>query len=304
MKVLITGSSGRIGRAIYVRLALEHKVVGFDKSPSSTADFVGDVADVKMMRRALHGVDAIVHTAALHAPQVGLVSDSEFKRVNIEATQLLADLAVDSGINRFIFTSTTALYGGAATPGSEAGWVDENLKPEPRTIYHVTKVEAENLLEIMASQTPLLVTVLRMSRCFPEPAPLMATYRLHRGIDARDVADAHARSLTIDGSKYRVFVISGATPFRQEDVFALKNDAPSVIVERAPKLAEGFSIRGWDLPQSIDRVYTSVCVNHELSWAPRYGCSEVLKMLDDQSSEVLPPRFKGDPGQLVTTLSD
>jgi len=41
-----------------------------------------------------------------------------------------------------------------------------------------------------AGRDGLAVTVLRLSRCFAEPAPLMAAYRLHRGIDARAVASA------------------------------------------------------------------------------------------------------------------
>lgn len=40
--------------------------------PSSTADFVGDLEDVKLLARALKEVDAVVHTAALHASQVGI----------------------------------------------------------------------------------------------------------------------------------------------------------------------------------------------------------------------------------------
>ena len=288
MKVLITGSSGRVGRAIYVRLALEHQVVGFDRSPSSTADFVGDIANVELLRQALHGVDGIVHTAALHAPHVGLFTDLEFKRINVEATRLLAELAIEKGINNFVFTSTTALYGNAATPSRQAGWIDEDLEPQPRTIYHATKIEAENALASMAKQTPMAVTVLRMSRCFPEPAPTMAIYRLHRGIAARDVADAHARALTANVTGYRVYVVSGATPFRKDDVEKLANHAPSVIYERAPELAEAFAKRGWELPQSIDRVYSPARAQNELSWVPRYGYSEILKMLDEQSSEVLP----------------
>jgi len=289
MKVLITGATGRIGRAIYVRLALEHDVVGLDRSPSSTADFIGDISDIELVRQALQGVDAIVHTAALHAPHVGLFTDAEFERINVQATRVLAELAIESGIHNFVFTSTTALYGSAATPGQRAGWVDEDLEPQPRTIYHATKIEAENALAAMAKQTPLTVTALRMSRCFPEPAPAMATYRLHRGIDARDVADAHARALMSNLAGCRVYVVSGATPFHKGDVRELASHAPSVIRERAPELAEAFANRGWDLPQSIDRVYSPARALDELSWVPRYGFAEVLKMLDEQSSEVLPP---------------
>jgi nucleoside-diphosphate-sugar epimerase len=290
MKVLVTGSSGRIGRAIYVRLCREHEVVGLDRSPSSTAGLVGELTDVSLLRSALRGVDAVVHTAALHAPHVGNVHDDEFESVNVRATRALTDLAVEAGVSRFVFTSTTALYGTASTPRSAAGWVDEFLEPQPETVYHRTKLAAETLLEMASRRGTLAVTILRMSRCFPEPAPVMAAYRLHRGIDARDVADAHALALESSQPGFRKYVVSGATPFQAGDVHDLVRDAPAVLERRAPELVEAFARRGWSLPQSIDRVYSPALAMEELDWKPRYGFYEVLKMLDEESSEVLPPR--------------
>lgn len=289
-KVLVTGSSGRVGRAIYVRLCREHEVVGLDRSPSSTADHVGDIVDAGVLERALRDVDAVVHTAALHAPHVGHVDDARFEEINVQATQMLAELAARAGIRRFVFTSTTALYGSAATPEGGAGWVNEELRPMPETIYHRTKLAAEAKLEAIAQASGLALTVLRMSRCFPEPAPVMAAYRLHRGVDARDVADVHALALRTARPGSRYYVISGATPFEPGDVHELLLDAPSVLRRRAPALCEAFALRGWSLPSSIDRVYSPARAQRELGWQPRYGFGEVLRMLDEQSAEVLPPR--------------
>jgi UDP-glucose 4-epimerase len=290
MRILVTGSSGRVGRAIVVRLSREHEVIGLDRSPSSTAEIIGELSNLQLLKKALHRVDAVVHTAALHAPHVNLFTDLEFERMNVHATQLLAETAAESGISRFVFTSTTALYGKASTPAGRAGWVDETLAPQPETIYHKTKIAAENFLERFAEQTSMPVTVIRMSRCFPEPAPVMAAYRLHRGIDARDVADAHARALELALPGFRKYVISGATPFVATDAAALFNDAPAVIHQKAPELALAFAQRGWELPKSIDRVYSPALAAIELGWTPRYGFAEVLKMLDEQSSETLLPR--------------
>jgi UDP-glucose 4-epimerase len=290
MRVLVTGAAGRVGRAVFVRLALEHEVFGLDRSPASTVHFTGDVGDGEVLRRALRGVDAIVHTAALHAPHVGFAPASEFERINVGATRLLAEQAAAAGIRNLVFTSTTALYGSAAAPAARAGWLDEQLAPRPRTIYHATKLAAEQWLEQFAAASGLCVTALRMSRCFPEPAPRMALYRLHRGIDARDVADAHACALGGRGPGFRKYVISGATPFQREDAEPLFDNAAQVIRDRAPRLAEAFARRGWQLPDSIDRVCDPGLAMSELGWQPRFGFEEVLKMLDERSSEVLPVR--------------
>ncbi|KPJ82145.1 MAG: epimerase [Gammaproteobacteria bacterium SG8_30] len=301
MRVLVTGSSGRVGRAVTVRLVLDgHDVVGLDRSPSSTADLVGDVGDKALLQRALEGVDAVVHTAALHAPHVGLVDESLFRQVNVEATVALARLMVERGVDRLVFTSTTALFGHAATPPGRAGWVDESVEPRPRTVYHRTKLAAESALETLSYREGLDVTVLRMSRCFPEPAPVMAAYRLHRGIDARDVAAAHALALESSPQGFRRYVISGATPFVRDDATELLHDAPGVLARRAPTLVEAFARRGWPLPQSIDRVYSPAVASQRLGWQPRCGFEEVLRMLDAESSEVLPPG-RHDRGPEVTS---
>lgn len=291
MKILVTGASGRIGRALVVRLARQHQVQGLDRAPSSTAHWLGDLGDAALLRQALQGVDAVVHAAALHAPQVGRVSDAEFQRSNVDATRSLAEAAIAAGVGQFIYTSTTALHGDAATPTDAAGWVDEALVPQPRTIYHRSKLAAEQLLARYADAGAFGLTVLRMGRCFPEPAPLMAVARLHRGIDARDVAEGHALALAAARPCSRMYLLSGATPFQPGDLAALKADAPAVLRLRAPALVHAFAMRGWPLPARIDRVYSPALAMRELGWQPRHGFESVLQQLDDGSSEVLPPGF-------------
>lgn len=290
MKILITGAAGRVGRATYIALCTEHEVVGLDSAPSSTSDVVASIQHSDAVRRALRGVDAVIHVAAMHAPHVGRVSDDAFEAINVAATESLARLAMEAGARTFVFTSTTALYGYASTPSGRAAWIDEDTAPLPRTIYHRTKIQAESALQAIALETGLSVTTVRMSRCFPEPAPSMAAYRLHRGVDVRDAADAHAMAVASPAPGYRRFVVSGRTPFLPEDADALMKNAPEVIERRCPELAEAFHRRKWKLPQSIDRVYSAARAMHALDWQPENGFEEVLKQLDRRSLEVLPAR--------------
>lgn len=289
MHILLTGSSGRIGRAIHARLARVHTLLGIDRVAAPTTDLIADIGDAAALRRALHGVDAVVHCAALHAPHVGVVADAEFERVNVQATRRLAELAVAAGVRSLIYTSTTALYGCASHAADAAVWVDEALPPRPTTIYQRTKLAAEQLLEALAASGKLQLTVLRMSRCFPEPAPQMAMYRLHRGVDARDVADAHALALQPVALPFRRFLLSGVTPFQRDDLVALKHDAAAVLRQRVPDLVREFIARGWPLPRSMDRVYAPQLAMQQLRWTPRYGYAEVIEQLDAGSNAVLPP---------------
>ncbi|MCI2262570.1 NAD-dependent epimerase/dehydratase family protein [Xanthomonas indica] len=289
LKIVVTGSAGRIGRAIHIRLAREHRVSGFDRTPCSTADWVGDLDDAALLARALHGADAVIHTAALHAPHVAHVPAARFRQVNVDGTRRVLDAAAAAGVRRIVFTSTTALYGGAASPDGTAAWVDEALTPQPQTIYHHTKLEAEALLRAAAEQGGPSVRILRMSRCFPEAVNVMAAFRLHRGIDARDVAEAHAAALRHAGPAAATFVISGATPFLREDCAELHRAAPAVLRRRAPELVDAFKQRGWTLPERIDRVYSAQHAMQALDWRPRYGFEEVLVQYDQHVPEVLPP---------------
>lgn len=287
MRIVLTGSSGRVGRAIFAALAERHEVVGIDRSPFSTTHIVADFACEALLSSAFEGADAVIHSAALHAPHVDMISDAEFQRVNVEGTRLVGNAMMAAGVKRLIFTSTTALYGHAASAG-HCTWIDESTPPLPKSIYHRTKLEAEQLLEEKAGPE-LAVRVLRMSRSFPEPGDVMAAYRLHRGVDIRDVADAHLAALGNGGAHFQRYIVSAATPFVRQDCEALARDAASVIRERAPDLVAAFEQRVWSLPRSIDRVYDSGQAELGLGWRPRFGSNEVLDQLDRRSLEVLPP---------------
>lgn len=286
MRVVLTGSSGRVGRAIFAALAEQHEVVGIDRTPFSTTHIVGDFASEALLSSAFEGADAVIHAAALHAPHVDTIPDAEFQRINVEGTRLVGNAMMAAGVKRLIFTSTTALYGHAVSPG-HCTWIDESTPPLPKSIYHRTKLEAERRLEDMAGPD-LAVRVLRMSRSFPEPGDVMAAYRLHRGVDIRDVADAHLAALTNGGACFQRHIVSAATPFARQDCEALASDAASVIRVRAPALAAAFERRRWALPRSIDRVYDSAQAELGLGWRPRFGFNEVLEQMDRRSLEVLP----------------
>jgi UDP-glucose 4-epimerase len=287
--VLVTGSAGRVGRAIVARLATTWQVRTLDRLAAPGVEFVGDLADAALLRRVLAGADAVVHVAALHAPHVGVEPDAEFERINVDGTRRLLDAAVAAQVGRIVFTSTTALYGMACDDPQRAVFVDESLPPQPRTIYHRTKLAAEALLREAARQGGPRLRILRMSRCFPEPVNVMAAFRLHRGIDARDVAEAHALALADAAGRdaHDTFVVSGPTPFLPQDAEALRYAPAGTLAARCRALVTAFAQRRWPLPASIDRVYSAQRARQVLGWHPQHGWDEVLRQFDAGSNEVL-----------------
>lgn len=274
MRILVTGAAGLIGSGVAARLATNHDVIGLDLRLGQNVDIVADCFDVAEWRDRVGPIDAIVHAAALHAPHVGKHSNAEFRRANVDATERLLELAIASNASHFVLTSTTSLYGHALQSSNQAAWVDEQLQPLPRDIYDETKLEAERLVTSAGGQ--MTVTSLRMSRCFPEPTEAMAWYRLYRGIDRRDVAEAHALSVVRSGPP-ATYVISSATPFEQQDCNELFTGAPSVIDRRCPGLIERTTAFDWQPPRSIDRVYDSGLAMRELGFSPRYGIEACLE---------------------------
>jgi UDP-glucose 4-epimerase len=273
MRILVTGAAGLIGSAIAERLKGEHEVVGVDLRAGPHVEVVADCLAVGEWGLAVGAFDAIVHVAALHAPHVGQVSDEEFRRTNVEATARLLDFAHSTGVKQFVFTSTTSVYGHALECGDRAAWIDETVEPQPRDIYDETKLEAEAL--VASAGGSMVCTNLRMSRCFPEPAELMAAYRLHRGIDRRDVAEAHALALDREGPP-STYIVSAVTPFKREDAGELLRDATSMIERRCPGLIERMAAKGLSPTRSIDRVYDASLVELELGFRSRLGVDACL----------------------------
>ncbi|HEX3052375.1 MAG TPA: NAD(P)-dependent oxidoreductase [Aggregatilineaceae bacterium] len=277
MRILVTGSSGQLGQKITQELqAAGHKVIGLDPIPGPYTTQQGSVTDRELVTALVAEVDAVIHTASLHAPHVAQITREQFIDVNIKGTLYLLEAAVRYQIQRFVYTSTTSLYGRAMIPQHKAVWVTEALQPIPRDIYDITKLAAEHLCEDFARQHQLPVICLRTSRFWDEPPALRAIYRLYRGVDVRDVVAAHLLALNNTSIPFGVFNISARSPFVEADSEALLHDAPAVIRRCFPTAEDAFARQGWTLPPSIDRVYVIDKAEKELGYDPQYNFAEML----------------------------
>lgn len=277
MRVLVTGSSGRIGGAISARLALRHQVVGLDQRPGPLTSVVGDICDSRLLAATCAGVDAVLHTASLHAPDLGIRSTEDFRHTNVEGTRRLLAACGEAGISRFVYTSTTSLYGHALVPaGMEAVWVTEELQPQPRDIYDETKLAAEEVCA-EAARGGMTCVSLRMSRCFSEHPRLVAIYRLYRGVDAADVAQAHELALAPGLAGFEIFNVSAHSPFAVTDCEGLLSAAGGIVLAHHPWAQSEFARRGWELPESIDRVYVVDKAIEGLGYRPDHDFGSLFR---------------------------
>jgi len=277
MRVLVTGSSGQLGAEVCRQLSEAHAVTGFDAVPGPFTQALGGVEDRARVLELVSQVDAVVHVASLHAPHRDRFPKARFVDVNVQGTLHLLEAAVEHRCQRFIYTSTTSVYGRAMEPrGNAAVWVTEELTPEPRDIYDVTKLTAEQLCRIIHQEHGLPVVILRTSRFYPQPFAELAIHRLHRGLDVRDCAGAHRLALESQ-VPFGLYNVSARSPFQLEDLEELGRDAGRVIRRRAPEVAELLARRGVPVPARLDRVYVIARAEAELGFHPRFNALEFLR---------------------------
>lgn len=295
MKILVTGSAGHLGEALVRSLrAKGAETIGLDLNQSEYTDIVGTLTDRALVREAVAGCFSIFHTATLHKPHVGTHSRQAFVDTNISATLNLLEEAVEGGCQSFVYTSTTSTFGDAMRPrtGAATVWVTEELRPQPRNIYGVTKTAAEDLCRLFHRNTGLPCIVLKTSRFFPEvddmkaqrdafaDANLKVNELLYRRVDIADIVSAHL--LAAENAHrigYEKLILTATTPFSKADAGELAVDVPSVLARYVPEYVEEFARRGWRMFQSIDRVYDNTRARQVLGWEPEYSFGRAIELL-------------------------
>ncbi|THD35475.1 MAG: NAD(P)-dependent oxidoreductase [Sphingomonas sp.] len=283
MRILLTGSTGWLGRYLAPMLRdAAHEVTGLDVAPGPDTQVVGTVADRALVERTMlsHGIEGVIHAAALHKPDIVRYPRQAFVDVNVTGTLNLLEEAVAAGVERFVFTSTTSLMITQAIrdeTSDEAVWLDETSGPlSPRNIYGVTKRAAEETCRLVHAETGLPVIVLRTARFFPEDDDthrdlsgenMKANEFLNRRLTVADCAAAHVAALErAPEVGFGTYIVSAPTPFARGDAAELKRDARAVIARYFPDAAELYAARGWSLPASIGRIYDAGLIERELGF--------------------------------------
>jgi UDP-N-acetylglucosamine 4,6-dehydratase len=120
--ILITGGTGSFGKA-FVRHALDHlsprRLIVFSRDELKQYEarqlfgddprmrwFIGDVRDERRLLRAMHGVDYVVHAAALKQVDTAEYNPFEFVKTNVVGSQNVIEAAIDTGVKKVVALST------------------------------------------------------------------------------------------------------------------------------------------------------------------------------------------------------
>ena len=210
--VLLTGAAGLIGREVMAELARhpERFTIRAIDLPSrktrailrpyrdSAEIFWGDIRDVALVARAMEGVDAVLHLAAVLPPRADHEPEHAHS-VNAGGTMTVVEAALAANPDmRFVYTSSISLYGDRlANPWIRVG---DPLTPSPHDRYAETKLAAEKLVRDAA----LPWSIFRLTGVFAAKmalSPLMFHMPLETKLEmvtTRDCAYALVRALDDD----------------------------------------------------------------------------------------------------------
>jgi len=159
---------------------------------------------------------------------------------------------------------------------------------QPRNIYGVTKLAAEDLCRLFHQLHRLPMIVLRTSRFFPEEDDMAhaikqsgentkANELLFRRLSVEDAAEAHVVALgKAPELGFDTFIISSMTPFCPADCRELLADAPGVVARYFPDYRAKYEKLGWTMFDSIDRIYDASKARRVLGFACKIGFRELL----------------------------
>ncbi|MFH1835137.1 MAG: NAD-dependent epimerase/dehydratase family protein [Methanobacteriota archaeon] len=172
-KILVTGGAGYIGSHL-VRNFLDdgHSVKMMDvfnfglesvKEISGDDNFtllIGDIRDENDIQKAVSGVDAVVHLAAIVGDPACSVQADVTVSTNYQATLKLAEAAKKQGVEHFVFASTCSVYG-----ASDSDMLNEESPLNPVSLYAETKIDAEKKLSKLVDES-FQPTILRVGTIY------------------------------------------------------------------------------------------------------------------------------------------
>tara|TARA_Y100000758_G_scaffold261072_1_gene199231 strand:- start:20 stop:976 length:957 start_codon:yes stop_codon:yes gene_type:complete len=151
MKILVTGGAGYIGSHVVIALCeggyevvvLDDLSTGNREAVDNRAEFIqGSTLNNDNVATALNGVDAVIHLAAFKAAGESMIDPGKYSQNNISGTISLLNAMITYGVDKFIFSSTAAVYGYPKYLP-----LDENHPLEPINYYGFTKLEIERILK-------------------------------------------------------------------------------------------------------------------------------------------------------------
>jgi len=171
--ILVTGGGGYVGTVLSQRLSKKGYVVKVLDNfmfgdhldgLEGIVRFKGDIRDKNLVTQALKNTDCVIHLAAISNDPCSELDPELTRQVNYEASKFLIKRSKEMGIERFIFASSSSVYGIKKEPE-----VTEDLKLEPITLYSELKGKTEEFLLSQGDENFTVIAVRSATVCGYSP---------------------------------------------------------------------------------------------------------------------------------------
>jgi len=200
-KIFVTGGAGYVGAVLVPRLLLEgyHVTVldlmiygrkALDQHPALTV-VEGDIRNLSLLREYLPGNNAVIHLACISNDPSFELNPKLGKSINLDAFRPLVEVSRESGVERFIYASSSSVYG-----IKEEKNVHESMILEPLTDYSKFKADCERILAEYQSPDFTTVTIRPATVCGYSPRQ-----RLDVVVNILTNLAYHKREITIFGGE-------------------------------------------------------------------------------------------------------
>jgi len=168
--VLITGGAGYVGSVLTPKLLNEgYRVTVLDLllygedvlDPHLNLTLVkGDIRDRELLNKLMPGHDAVIHLACISNDPSFELNPDLGKSINLDAFEPMVQIAKESGVKRFIYASSSSVYGIKEEPN-----VTEDMELQPLTDYSIFKAKCEDILDKHNSDDFTTVTIRPATVC-------------------------------------------------------------------------------------------------------------------------------------------
>ena len=169
-KIYITGGAGYVGAMLVPRLlaegygvsVLDLMLYGEDViNPHQNLNMIkGDIRDIELLKKSIPGHDAVIHLACISNDPSFELNPNLGRSINLDAFEPLVQISKDSGVSRFIYASSSSVYG-----VKEEKDVHEEMSLEPLTDYSKFKADCEKILAKFESPDFTTVTIRPATVC-------------------------------------------------------------------------------------------------------------------------------------------
>ena len=313
MRCLVTGGAGFIGSNLIERLVKDgHDVVSIDNYSSGKRSneqdgctyISADVQEMEFWGGRLEKMDKIpevvFHLAAKARVQPSIENPIEFHNANVNGTLALLNMCRIYGVKRFVFSSSSSVYGDA-----EQVPTTEECKLNPMSPYALHKLIGEQYCKLYSELYDIETVCLRYFNVYGERQPTEGAYCLVMGVFAQQLLNRQAMTINGDGEQRRDFTYVGDVVdanikagfnskipiFKCEgDVFNIGNGDNRSVNQIADLMGSGYP------PNGGDRTFGNPVIEPKETLADNSKAYKVLGWKPTSTLEDWIPKWKEDLG--------